>query len=155
MGVLTSSENLRPVSSGFHLVFWRRVRHPSLLDPKTHLRAGPPLRKPCSGSSFQGFTLTFLAHKTAPVLIPGVHLRTWDEITSRFPKQRRASRPGFSNSNREVISSWILTGGIASWPHTSTCLDPNHAPDGRDRSRAWAAYGLFALDLFPFTWVSP
>ncbi len=26
-----------------------------------------------------------------------------------------------------------------SWPNTSTRLDPNHAPIGRDRSRAWAA----------------
>ena len=27
----------------------------------------------------------------------------------------------------------IFTYRTPSWPNTSTCLDPNHAPDGRDR----------------------
>jgi hypothetical protein len=43
--------------------------------------------------------------------IVGATLRTWDEITSRFPKKQRAVRRSFSRSNPEVISSWILICG--------------------------------------------
>ena len=61
-----------------------------------------------------------------------------------FPFLAHKTAPSWPHTS--TLRAWA-----ASWPHTSTCLDPNHAPDGRDRSRAWAADGLFALPLFSFT----